>query len=120
MKLLDLLMNRREAPEVEVLPKGAVPSAEGDPLLRHAVNQMLNAERYFSISRFDVICETYGFVPPKGVRERLRLLHCDYYRDMDDETRAEFARLLSLAFSSGGFEITVVVKRTGGNVVSIR
>ena len=89
-----------------------------DPLARTALKKLMDPKRYFSICDFDHICKVLNVIPPRGHRDRLALVHCIYYRDMDADVREEVARLVYESLNSPGFEIDIESFEVGAEKVT--
>ena len=92
-----------------------------DPFARHALNELLNPTGHFSICKFDDICRLMNVIPLPGHRDRLNLVHCTKYRDMDLDLRQEVGRIIYETMHSGGFDIQIQTQKSIGrtNVRSI-
>ena len=92
-----------------------------DPFVRHALRDLFDPKGYFCICDFDAICRLLNVIPPKGHRDRLSLMHCVKYRDMDEELRQEVGRLVFETLNSPGFDIRIerVAELGKGKVRSI-
>lgn len=92
-----------------------------DPFVRAAVKKLFKASGYFCISDFDRICEVLNVIPLEGVRDRLSLVHCLHYRDMEPDLREEIGRLCFETFNTPGFALDIegAVQIGGGKVAAI-
>lgn len=82
-----------------------------DPFVRQALKDLLDPTGHFSICKFDEICKLLNVIPPPGHRNRLKLMHCTYYRDMDIDLRQELGRLVYETLNTAGFDIQVQRER---------
>jgi len=78
-----------------------------DPFIRAAVKKLFRSGGYFCISDFDSICSVLNVIPPEGVRDRLALVHCLHYRDMEPDLREEVGRLCFGTFNTPGFKLDI-------------
>lgn len=76
-----------------------------DPFVLAAIRKLFDPTKHFSIITFDEICRVLNVIPMPGVRDRLSLLHCVNYRDMEPELRQELGRLVMETLSTPGFSI---------------
>lgn len=92
-----------------------------DPCVRHALKDLLDPTGHFSICKFDEICKLLNVIPPPGHRDRLSLMHCNKYRDMEIDLRQEVGRLIYESINTAGFDIEIQRERLLGrdNVKSI-
>lgn len=85
-----------------------------DPFVRHALKELLEPTGHFSICKFDEICKLLNVIPPPGHRDRLSLMHCTKYRDMDLDLRQEVGRLIYDSVNTAGFDIEIQRERLLG------
>ncbi len=76
-----------------------------DPFVKKGLEKLMDPTGSFSICKFDDICQVLNVIPPKGHRDRLSLVHCVSYRDMDNDLRQEVGRLVYETLQSPGFDI---------------
>ena len=92
-----------------------------DPFVRQALKDLFKPTGHFSICDFNNICKILNVIPPPGHHDRLTLMHCIHYRDMDIEVRQELGRLVYESINCAGFDIEVQRERLLGrsNVLAI-
>ena len=92
-----------------------------DPFVRQALLDLFQPTGNFNICDFDKICKLLNVIPPPGHHDRLSLMHCTKYRDMDVDLRQEVGRLVYESINCAGFDIEVQRERLLGrsNVLSI-
>lgn len=56
-------------------------------LMREALKKMFKPDGYFSICDLDAMSKAFGILVPGDTYEKLRILHCVSWKDMEPETR---------------------------------
>lgn len=74
------------------------------PFIRAALTRLFRPTGHFSITAFDEICGLANVIPPAGVRDRLRMLHCVDYRDMEPQVRDAVAEMVMETLNTPGFD----------------
>ncbi len=68
-------------------------------VVREALKKMFQKSGHFSICDFDKIVEVLGILVPRETRNRLELLHCIDWTDMEPETRTWVASVIDSLFT---------------------